>query len=254
VVDPASFQEKLSRPGPLLGTCITLNDAIVTEALSDLFDFVWIDTEHNPMPLDVVQAHVMATKGSNSAALVRVPANDPNLIKPVLDLGASGVIVPLVRTVDDVRRAVAACKYPPEGIRGFGPRRASHYGQRSGPDYIRWANEHVVCVVQIELTEAVDNLAEIVRVPGLTSIVVGPNDLASSMGFPGQPGHPKVKATIEGVAKIAGEARMPIGLAWGADEKEIHDWHAKGIKWFSLANDFTLLTGYVKELADRLRG
>src|SRR5690349_5470490 len=121
--------DKLRRGQVCLGTTITFADPTVTEALCGVLDFVWIDMEHNPLSLEAVQGHIMATKGSDTTPLVRVPWNDPVLIKPVLDIGAAGVIIPLIRTADDARRAVAACRYPPDGIRGFGPRRPSNYGR-----------------------------------------------------------------------------------------------------------------------------
>ena len=97
------FGDKIRRGEVSLGTAITFVDSTVTEALCGLLDFVWIDMEHNALSLENVQAHIMATKGSDTTSLVRVPWNDPVLIKPVLDIGADGIIVPLVRTADDVR-------------------------------------------------------------------------------------------------------------------------------------------------------
>ena len=120
-----------------LGTAISFSDPTVTEALCNVLDFVWIDTEHNPLSLEDVQGHIMATKGTDVLPLVRVPWNDPVLIKPILDIGAAGVIVPMIRTADDVRLAVAACRYPPEGIRGFGPRRPSNYARLGGPEFCK---------------------------------------------------------------------------------------------------------------------
>ena len=193
------FREKLAAGKPLLGTCITFFDPAITEALSQILDFVWIDTEHNAMSLERVQGHLMATKGSQTVPLVRVPANDPVLVKPVLDIGAAGVIVPLVKTADDVRLAVAGCRYPPEGVRGFGPRRPTGYGARGGPEYCQLANRTIITIVQIEQREALENLDEILAVQGLTSVVVGPNDLAASLGFTGQPGHAKVIRAIDTV-------------------------------------------------------
>src|SRR5436305_2876032 len=119
------FRDKLNAGQVCYGSFITCTDPTITEALCGVSDFVWIDTEHNALSLETVQGHLMATNGTNTAALVRVPWNDPVLIKPVLDIGADGVIVPLVRTADDVRRAVTACRYPPDGVRGYGPRRAN---------------------------------------------------------------------------------------------------------------------------------
>ena len=130
----AKFTAKMRRGEICLGTGISFTDATVSEAMCGLLDFVWIDMEHNALSLETVQAHIMATKGSDTTALVRVPSNDAALIKTVLDIGADGVIVPMVRTVDDVRRAVAACRYPPQGMRGFGPRRPIDYGRSAIPD------------------------------------------------------------------------------------------------------------------------
>lgn len=238
---PCSFARKLAAREICAGTCVTFSDPTVTEAMAGSVDFVWIDTEHNPLSLAAVQGHVMAVKGTETSALVRVPANDPNLIKPVLDLGAHGVIVPLVRTAEDVRRAVAACRYPPDGIRGFGPRRPSGYGRVGGAEYCRAANAAIVTVVQIELADAVANLKEILRVPGLASIVVGPNDLAASLGFPGEPGNPAVVTTIERVLEEAARAGVPAGIAVGDDPKVFTGWIAKGARWVAVAADFILL-------------
>src|SRR5258706_242440 len=140
----------------VLGTVITVTDPTVTEALCSVYDFLWIDMEHNALSLEVVQNHLMATKGTNVTALVRVPWNDPVLIKPVLDIGAHGVIVPFIRTVEETRLAVSACLYPPDGIRGYGPRRPSNYGRLGGPQFCKAANEAMITVVQIEHIDAVN--------------------------------------------------------------------------------------------------
>ena len=249
----ADFRAKLGAGQTCLGTCVTFADPTVTEALCDLLDFVWIDTEHNPLTLEAVQGHVMATKGTATTPLVRVPWNDPVLIKPVLDLGAAGVIVPLVRTAEDVRRAVAACKYPPEGVRGFGPRRPSNYGRAGGPDFVRAANESVIVIVQIEHAEAVNNLDEILAVPGLTSVVVGPNDLAGSLGHMGEPRHPDVLRAIEHVLARGDRARIPVGLAVGGEPEELAGWLVKGVRWLSIGADFSLLLRAATQFTSALR-
>lgn len=247
------FREKLAAGKTLLGTCITFFDPAITESLSQILDFVWIDTEHNAMSLERVQGHLMATKGSQTVPLVRVPANDPVLVKPVLDIGAAGVIVPLVKTADDVRLAVAACRYPPEGVRGFGPRRPTGYGARGGPEYCQLANRTIITIVQIEQREALENLDEILAVPGLTSVVVGPNDLAASLGFTGQPGHAEVIRAIDTVIAKARAAGVPMGLAVGDDPDTLAEWIDKGVNWLSIAADFVLLTRRASQLTSRLR-
>lgn len=247
------FRSKLASGKPVLGTCITFVDPTVTEALTRVLDFVWIDTEHNPMSLERVQGHIMATKGTETVPLVRVPANDPVLVKPVLDMGAAGVIVPLVKTADDVRLAVSACRYPPEGVRGFGPRRPSDYGARGGPEYCQSANQTVITIVQIEQREALDNLDAILAVPGLTSIVVGPNDFAASLGFTGQPRHPDVLRAIEQVIAKARAAKIPMGIAVGDDPEVLTDWIRKGVSWLSIAADFALLLRAATQLTKYVR-
>lgn len=247
------FRERLAGGKIVLGTCITFTDATVTEALSNMLDFVWIDTEHNPLSLEHVQGHIMATKGTQTTPLVRIAANDPALIKPVLDIGAAGVIVPLVKTADDVRLAVAACRYPPEGIRGFSPRRPSGYGARGGPEFCKAANQTIITIVQIEQVEAFHNLDEILAVPGLTSIVVGPNDLAASMGYTGQPRHPEVIRAIDTVIAKARAAKVPMGIAVGDDPEVLIEWADKGVHWLAMGADFTLLVRVASQLAQRVR-
>ncbi len=247
------FRDRLAAGQTLLGTCITFVDPTVTEALSRVLDFVWIDTEHNPLSLERVMGHIMATKGSQTTPIVRVAANDPVLIKPVLDIGAAGVIVPLVKTADDVRLAVAACRYPPEGVRGFGPRRPSNYGAVGGPEYCRNANEQIITIVQIEQAEALKNLSEILAVPGLTSIVVGPNDFAASLGYTGQPNHLEVVKAIDTVIAKARAAKVAVGIASGDDPEQLNAWVEKGVNWLAIAADFILLTRYASQLVARVR-
>lgn len=247
------FRDKLAAGQTLLGTCITFADATITEALTGVLDFVWIDTEHNPLSLERVQAHIMATKGSQTTPLVRVADNDPALIKPVLDIGAAGVIVPLVKTADDVRRAVAACRYPPEGIRGFGPRRPAGYGTRGGPEYVAEANRSIITIVQIEQREALENLDEILKVPGLTSVVVGPNDLAASLGYTAQLRHPDVIRAIEQVIAKSRAAKIPMGIAVGDDPVVLAEWIDKGVNWLAMGADFILLVNATARLAQQLR-
>jgi 2-keto-3-deoxy-L-rhamnonate aldolase RhmA len=225
----------------------------VTEALTNVLDFVWIDMEHNPQSLESVLGHILATKGTETTPLVRVPWNDPVLIKPVLDLGAAGVIVPLIRTADDARRAVAACLYPPAGIRGYGPRRPSSYGRDGGPAYCKRANESVIVIVQIEHAEAIANIREILAVPGLTSIVIGPNDLAGSLGHIGEPRHPDVLAAIETVLSAASKVDVPVGLAVGDDPAVLTGWIDRGARWLAIGADFVLLLRSASQLTRQVR-
>jgi 2-dehydro-3-deoxyglucarate aldolase/4-hydroxy-2-oxoheptanedioate aldolase len=248
-----SFREKLRRGQVCLGTVVSFTDPTVTEALCQVLDFVWIDMEHTALTLETVQAHIMATKGSETTPLVRVPWNDPVLIKPILDMGAAGVIVPLVRTADEVRRAVAACLYPPEGIRGFGPRRPSNYGRLSGTEFCRTANARVLPIAQVEHIEAVENIDEILAVPRLAGIALGPNDLAGSMGLMGLPRHPDVLDALDKVIGRCRNAGVPVGVGAGDDPEILAEWAARGVNWLAMGGDCNLLLRGAIRAASRIR-
>ncbi len=243
----AAFRNKLSGGDVAFGTGVSFTDPTVTEALCAILDFVWIDMEHGPLSLPVVQGHLLATRGSQTAGLVRVAWNDPVLIKPVLDMGADGIIVPMVRTPAEARQAVEACKYPPEGIRGFGPRRASDYARRGGPEFCSEANEEVLTFVQVEHADAVASLDQIVSTPGLSGIALGPNDLAASMGHTGQPSHPDVTAAIETTVAQAREAGLMVGIGSGHTAEELLQWIRMGVQWFTMGCDFSLLTSAAEQ-------
>lgn len=247
------FRDKLAAGNTVLGTAITYTDPTVTEALTTLLDFVWIDIEHTPLSLAHVQGHIMATRGSETTPLVRVAENSAALIKPVLDIGAAGVIVPLIQTADDARRAVAACQYPPAGIRGYGPRRPTRYGTQAGPEYCERANASILVIVQIEQLAALDNLSAILAVPGLSSILIGPNDLAAALGHPGEPRHPHVLETIESVIAQARRAHMPIGIAAGGGPEIMLEWAEKGMNWISMSTDYSLMLRGAAAVASAVR-
>jgi len=247
------FREKLKQGQIPLGCGVSFTDSTVTELFSHVLDFVWIDMEHNALTLETVQSHIMATKGSDATALVRVPWNDPVLIKPVLDIGADGIIAPFVRTVEDVQFAVSACRYPPDGIRGFGPRRPIQYGRTGDADYCRRANDEIICIVQIEHIDAVHAMEEIVKVSGLTAVVVGPNDLAGSMGHMGNPQHPEVQSAIETAVRIAGQAGVSPGIGIADDPEALMAWISKGIEWVQVGVDWAHLAKAIDTSVGRLR-
>jgi 2-keto-3-deoxy-L-rhamnonate aldolase RhmA len=245
--------DRMNRGEIVLGTVITVNDATVTEALCSAYDFLWIDMEHNAVTLDAVQSHLMAAKGTEVTMLVRVPWNDPVLIKPVLDVGAQGIIVPMIRTAEDTKLAVAACRYPPEGIRGYGPRRPSNYGRLGGPAFCKAANDAMLTVVQIEHIEAVNNIEDICRVAGLSGVLIGSNDLSGSMGHMGEPRHPEVLDAIYTVIKVARQAKMPVGIAIGDDVELLRDWIDKGVQWITGGGDTSLMLRAADQITAQLR-
>ncbi len=247
------FREKIRRGEPCLGVGVSFNDAIVTEALCTIYDSIWIDAEHKPFSLETVQAHVMATRGTGTVALVRVAWNDPVLIKPVLDIGVDGIIVPMVKTAEEARQAVAACRYPPEGIRGYGPRRLYNLPPMSQQEFVKFANEEIIVIAQIEHFEAVNDLEEILAVPGLTGVVVGPNDLSGSMGMLGETRHPDVLQAIETLIAKARKTDVFCGIAIGQDTDIVAEWFSKGMQWVNAGEDFSLMMSAAEESAGAIR-
>mgnify|MGYP001216490961 CR=1 FL=1 len=243
------FLKKLQDGQLGLGTCISVSDACVVEALAPDADFLWIDTEHSPMTLEHLKGHLMAVKGSQVASLVRVPWNDPVLMKPVLDLGADGIIVPMIQTADDVRRAVSACRYPPVGERGFGPLRPLNYGRTDAEQFCKDADESIMVVVQIEQVEAVENIDDILSVPGLSSLAFGPMDLSASLGVRAQPSHPKVLEAVRHVVKRAQAAEIPTGVSFGSTPEAVYQWIDLGVNWIAMGVDVTLMIQCFNDVA-----
>ena len=247
------FKEKMQEDQVPLGVTVTFTDSTVTEALCNVCDFVWIDMEHNSFTLETVQGHIMATKGSNTASLVRVRWNDPVIIKPVLDIGADGVIVPMVKTAEEARRAVAACLYPPDGNRGYGPRRTISYGKRGGPAFCNEANETMIIILQIEHIDAINNLDEIFAVPGITSFLMGQQDLAGSMGHMGNPDHPEVVKAIDTYVNKAITTGVNFSLAGGGDIKTLFAHIDRGVDWLTIGLDFMFMLNKAEEYTHPLR-
>jgi len=236
-----SLRQKLHSGAICLGTWVNFTDPCVTELLSGSgYDFLLIDSEHSAMDIESVQRNCMATKGSKVAPMVRVPWNDPVMIKRVLDVGAAGILAPMVRSAEDVARAVEACLYPPAGIRGFGPRRPANY-ERNYAEYIASANDHIVIWVQIEHIDAVNAIEGIVGVPRLDGVFVGSNDLSGSMGLLGQPRHPRVLEAIDRVIAVAREAGVPMGIAGPPTSQDAGAWLEKGVQFMTLGGDQGLL-------------
>jgi 2-keto-3-deoxy-L-rhamnonate aldolase RhmA len=244
------FRASLSAGKFCLGPAITLSDPAVTEALGRGADFFWMDLEHSPMGLESLQAHLIAARAVGVPALVRVPASETWFIKRVIDTGAAGVIVPQVRSAEEVRTVVQACRYQPQGDRGYGPRRASNYGHDTG--YFECINQDLFVAVQIEHIEAVRALDDIVAVPGLDSIVLGPFDLSISMGLAGQVAHPEVLTAIGRVIAAAKARGLSIGMGGPASEDYALRAAAMGVQWLQSGGDLDYLTQFFGQFSSRI--
>lgn len=195
---------------PAIGTWLNLSDPAVAEIAGIAgFDWVMIDSEHNPVTEAQIQGLLYACAPFDMTAVVRVRANREEHVKWVLDAGAGGIIIPSLRDAADARHAVEIAKYHPLGGRGFGPNRASGFGSR--PDYARLANQDVVLIGQVELASAVEEVDAITSLEGLDGVWIGPADLAQSLGHPGELDHPDVRAAIDRIIASANRNGKPWG-------------------------------------------
>lgn len=247
------FREQLASGHLCLGTGITFRDPTVVEALAPAVDFFWIDLEHNPIGMESLLGHLIAARAGGAPALVRVPSSDMPMIKRVLDSGAEGIIVPQVRSQQEVESAVAACRYPPLGRRGWGPRRPSDFGRRPQSDVVREANEQLFVAVQVENVAAVEQIDEIVRVPGLDSIAMGPFDLSGSMGLLGQLDHPQVVEALKHVIRVAKDAGLYVGYGDQPIASNVIRAAELGADWIQCGSDFAYLLKTAKELFGEVR-
>ncbi len=168
--------------GTALGAWISLRDPVVAEiAAMSGFDYVCIDMQHGLSDYDVVVAMLQAMARTPTVPIVRVPWNEQGIIGRVLDAGAMGVIIPMVNSVDEARHAVEACRYAPAGSRSFGPLVAT---TRFGPEYLARPNDLVACIPMIETKQAVESVDDILAVPGIDAVYVGPADLSITYGLP----------------------------------------------------------------------
>lgn len=243
-----TFREALRSGRTLIGAAVTMTDPAVSDALADSVDFLWIDTEHSPLGHEAVMAHLMAARIHGTPALVRVAGSATHCIKPVLDAGACGVIVPQVRSADEVRQAVADCRYPPLGQRGYGPRVPCHFGRRAGPAYVEEANRDLFVAVQIENAEALAALDRIAETPGLDSLVIGPQDLSASLGVLGDVEHPSVLAAVERIVAAARKAGLFVGAGMGPDASFAQRMIRRGVQWLQVGDDYS----YMIQAADRV--
>jgi len=168
------------------------------------FEWLSIDLEHSVMSLEQAEGLIRTISNMGAVPLVRVSSNDPVQIKRVMDSGAGGIIVPMVKTIEDAERAVGAVRYPPSGYRGVGLARAQGYGAHF-EEYRKWLDEESIVIVQIEHIEAVRNLPDIIQVKGVDGFLVGVYDLSGSLGVPGQLDHPLILEALAEIMRVAKE-------------------------------------------------
>lgn len=236
------LKEKLKNGERLFGPFVNLcHPAVLEIAGLAGFDFAIIDTEHGELSSDRAVDMVRAAKLSGVSPVVRVYGNQPELIAKALDIGAEGVQVPQVGNKAEAMAAVKAAKFSPEGARGCNRYvRAAKYSAADKFAYFGNANQETTVIIQVEGKEGIDNLPEIISVPGIDVLFIGPYDLSASLGIPGQVDHPMLVAEMQKNMELARKAGVAIGF-FVDDVETAVKWKNWGVQYISFAADVGLL-------------
>jgi 4-hydroxy-2-oxoheptanedioate aldolase len=206
------FKGALSARRQQIGLWCSLASAYAIDVVAGSgFDWLLLDTEHAPNDVEAILAQLQTLAGHDISAVVRPPSNDLVLIKRYLDVGAQTLLIPYIQSPEEARSAVAAVRYPPEGVRGVSAlTRASRFGRVE--QYLNRAAEQLCLLLQIETQTGLDALDSIATTQGVDGIFIGPSDLAASLGYIGEPGHPIVVDVVDGALRRLKALEIPAGV------------------------------------------
>ena len=241
------------RDGAVLNGWLHIPSPFAAEVMAHAgYDSLTIDLQHGASDFAGALGMMQAISTTGAVPFVRVPWNDPGLIMRLMDAGAYGVICPMINTREEAEKFVGACRYPPEGYRSFGPFRASLY---AGADYAEGANETVVTMAMIETAEAVENLDDIMGVPGLDAVFVGPADLGQSLGEgPGMDRtEPAVVGAIDRILVAAKEHGLAAGIFTGSTEYASR-MVEQGFRFVTVLSDARLLASAAAQTVGAMKG
>ena len=244
--------EKWNNNEPVINGWLSIPNSFTAQAMSKMgWDSMTIDLQHgqNDYSTSISMSQIIINSGITSFA--RVPWNEPGIIMKMLDLGVLGIIAPMINKKEDCEKFVSYCRYPPLGQRSFGPMGAFVH---HGPEYFKNANINVICLAMIETKEAVDNLDEILSVPNLNGVYIGPADMSSSYGLipkfdvKEDPIYSNIKLIVEKANKhnkIAGIHNGTVEYA-----KEMID---LGFKFLTISSDFRSMTAHAQSIIDQMK-
>jgi 2-dehydro-3-deoxyglucarate aldolase len=247
---PNLFRADLRAGKRLIGCWCSLASPITTEVLGVAgFDWILLDGEHSPNDLITFIPQLMALKDSVSAPVVRPSWNNPVELKRLLDGGFCNFLIPFIESAEEAQRAVAATRYPPQGIRGVSvAQRGNRYG--TVPGYFEGVNEQICVMVQIESRKGVAAAAEIAAVDGVDGLFVGPSDLAAGLGHLGNANHSEVQQAMATVFAAARTAGKPTGILAGV-EADARRYMAQGATFVAVGSDLGVLRSATQALRDK---
>ncbi|MBX6367453.1 MAG: HpcH/HpaI aldolase/citrate lyase family protein [Rhodospirillales bacterium] len=246
------FKRGLAAGKPQIGLWLSMTSPVATEIVAGAgFDWVLVDMEHSANDLSEVAAHLRAAEGGTAEPIVRVPWNEPVMVKRVLDIGARSLLFPFVQSAEEARWAVAATRYPPKGIRGVaGTTRANRYGRV--PDYVKRCEDEICVLVQCETRKAHAAIEEIAAVDGVDGIFIGPADLSADFGFPGEWQRPEIWAAImEAGVRIKKAGKAPGFLS--ARDDEVRKVLDAGWGFVAVGSDVGILARQSEALAKKYK-
>ena len=248
-----AFKHAIAAGQLQIGLWCSLCSNIAADIVSDSgFDWLLLDTEHSPNEIPDLLAQLQAVRGGTATPIVRPAWNDAVLIKRVLDIGAQSVLLPYVQNPEEAKRAVAAVRYPPAGIRGVAAAsRASRYGRVAG--YLKNADAEICTLVQVETRTALDQLEAIARVDGVDGVFIGPSDLSASFGHVGNPQHPEMQKALEDAVTRLKAIGKPAGILTG-NEDEARRYIGWGYTFVAVGADVGLLARGADMLAKKFKG
>ncbi len=248
------LKSKLSQGELTIGSWITLGHPAIAEIMAAAgFDWLVLDMEHSVLELSEIQTLIQVLDGQQCPAIVRLTSNHPDQIKRVMDAGATGVMVPMVKSADDAKTAVQSVYYPPRGQRGVGLARAQGYGARF-QQYRGWLEDNAVIVAMIEHVDAVKAIDEILAVDGIDAYIIGPYDLSGSMGRPGELDHPDVQSAIARVLEAGQRSGKPGGIhVIEPDQDELQRRIAAGFNFLGYGLDIRILDSLCRSHMQNIR-
>lgn len=247
-------KEALNKGEVTIGSWIQTGSPVAAEILANAgFDWIGIDCEHSDIAINEFTAIARAINTKGALAFARVRENDTLAIRQVLDMGAQGIIVPLVNNAEEAKKAVMSAKYPPMGIRGFGYARANNWGT-DFDSYAKSANDDIAVIVMIESKEGVEKIEEILQVEGVDGVFIGPYDLSGSYGIVGDTSNPIIVSACEKVAKACTKYNKAAGQHIVHPTKDnVKNAINSGFTFIALGADILFLSDGAKETFDLIK-